>query len=398
MGKMTLAVIYGGHSCEHDVSIISGLQAAEAAQSAGYDVVRTYIDREGRWFTGQSLDDVKFYTSFDETKLTRVIPLGENDKLILCKYPDNKKHLLASRQDVAACDAAIPVMHGMNGEDGTLQGLFEMLDVPYASSGVTASAIGMDKIAMKRFFTGCGFPVIKGETVERDAWQTHRDECLERIEASLGYPVFTKPANLGSSIGINRADDRDALINAIDVAASFDRRVLVEKAVLNMCEVNCAVMGYAGDLIVSETEMPVSWDKFLTYDEKYLRGGKGAKGEKAPSGSKGMTSLRRKLPAPIGEDKNAVIKNLSREIFRALDCRGVARIDFIIDKDEDVIYVNEINTIPGSLAFYLFEPVGLSFPALIDKLVDDGLKAHADKRRSVFSYDSNILRRGGGKK
>ncbi|MEA4898555.1 MAG: D-alanine--D-alanine ligase family protein [Christensenellaceae bacterium] len=387
--KLNLAVTYGSRTCEHDVSIISGLQAADAARGAGYQVTLVYIDRGGAWYAGEALWDMALYRDFDPAKVTRVLPLGEDGKLVLIRYPEEKKVLFGSgRAVVAACDAVLPVMHGMNGEDGTLQGMLEMLDVPYASAGVLGSSVGMDKIAMKMLFTGCGFPVLPGEWVDRSDWAEHREDTLARLERALPYPVYVKPANLGSSIGISRADDRAGLAQALDVAAAFDRRLLVEKGVADLKEVNCSVMGYAGNVRASVTEMPVRWDEFLTFDEKYMRSAKG--------GSKGMQSLSRQVPAPISDELTARIQALSVDIFKALDCKGVVRIDFILDGADGALYVEEINTIPGSLAFYLWEASGVSFQNMIDKMVECALKAHADKRQSVFSYKSDILNRQGG--
>ncbi|MEG2859683.1 MAG: D-alanine--D-alanine ligase family protein [Clostridia bacterium] len=382
MSDLTLAVLFGGRACEHDVSIISGLQAADAAEKAGYRVVRTYIGRDGAWFVGDALKDIKGYAQFDPARVSRVLPLGEGGKLVLIKYPEAKKALFgAGRTVLDTCDVAFPVMHGMNGEDGTLQGMFEMMDVPYTSAGVLGSSVGMDKILMKQLFKGCGLNVLPGEWVSRDEWEKDRLACLDRMEEALPYPMYAKPANLGSSIGISRADDRAGLERAIDVAAAYDRRVLVEKGVSDLREVNCAVLGYAGHIRASVLEMPVRWDKFLTFDEKYLRSAKG--------GSKGMASLSRQIPAPISAEATQQVKDMALSAFRAMDLKGVVRVDFILDGDE--IYLNEVNTIPGSLAFYLWEATGVSFGQLIDTLVEDALSACADKRKSVFSFDSNIL-------
>ena len=199
--------------------------------------------------------------------------------------------------------------------------------------------------------------------------------------------MFVKPANLGSSIGISRANDREGLIHALDVASAYDRRILIEKAVEKLSEVNCAVLGYADDVQASVLEMPTRWEEFLTFDEKYLRGSKGS--------SKGMTSLSRKIPAPISGELTEKIRDLSVQVFKSLDCKGVVRIDYIIDESDQSYYIGEINTIPGSLAFYLFEATGsgLSFSAMVDKMVECALLANADRNQSVFSYDSTILQK-----
>lgn len=386
---MKLAVLYGSRACEHDVSIISGMQAAQAAEQAGYEVVRVYLGREGAWYVGEALKNMAFYQQFDEKKVTRVLPLGEDGKLVLIRYPEEKRSLFGGgRVTEAVADVAFLVFHGMNGEDGTIQGMLEMMDVPYTSAGVMGSAVGMDKIVMKEVFRGAGLPVVDSDWIDRDTWAINREACLDKLEKKLPYPMYVKPANLGSSIGISRADDRAGLANALDVAAEYDRRILVEKGLKKLREVNCSVMGYAGDVSASVLEMPASWDKFLTFDDKYLRSAKG--------GSKGMTSLARQVPAPIGEELTERIREMAKTAFRALDCKGVVRIDFLLDDEDGGVYLCEINTIPGSLAFYLWEPLGISFPQMVEKMVEFALRASADRRRSVFSYKSDILKSQSG--
>ena len=382
--KTSLGVIFGSRTCEHDVSIITGLQAAMAADPVQYDVTRIYISREGDWYIGEKLSDMTFFLDFDPAQATRVLPVGENGKLLLLEYPTEKKRLFGGGRSVlASIDVVLPAVHGMNGEDGTLQGMLELMNVPYASSGVMGCAVGMDKITMKRLFRGCGLPVLPDTWAERGEWERDRDAVIARAEQEVGYPMFVKPANLGSSIGISRADDREGLIRAMDIAVSYDRRVLIEKGVTEIAEVNCSAMGYGDEVRVSETEMPIRWDdgELLDFSQKYLRG----------QGGKGMSSLKRQIPAPVGEDKLEEIKRLTARVFREMDCRGVVRIDYIIDKAEDKLYLGEINIIPGSLAFYLWEPVGVSFRQLIDAMVADAYKAWTDKNKSVFSYNSNIL-------
>ena len=382
--KTDLGVIFGSRTCEHDVSIITGLQAAMAADPAQYDVTRIYISREGDWYIGEKLSDMTFFLNFDPAQVTHVLPVGEKGKLLLLKYPTDKKRLFGGGRTVlCSIDVVLPALHGLNGEDGTLQGMLELMNVPYTSSGVMGSAVGMDKITMKQLFRGCGFPTLPDTWAERAEWENSRDAVIARAEARVGYPMFVKPANLGSSIGISRADDREGFVRAMDVAVSYDRRVLIEKGVTEIEEVNCSAMGYAGDVRVSETEMPIRWDdkELLDFSEKYLRG----------QGGKGMSGLNRRIPAPVSDDRIKEIKRLTAEVFREMDCRGVVRIDFIIDKAADKLYLGEINIIPGSLAFYLWEPVGVSFKQLIDAMVSDAFKAWTDKNRSVFSYDSNIL-------
>ena len=391
--KIRVAVIFGGRTCEHDVSIISGLQAAGALNREAYDVIYVYIDRDGKWYTGDALKEIKFFTKFDATKAEQVIPTGEDGRLRLLRHDPKKKLFGNAGMEIAAeADVVLPVMHGMNGEDGSLQGMLEMFNVPYTSAGVMGSAVGMDKISMKLLFKGCGFPVVEGTWFDRDAWATDKEKICEECEAKLGYPMFVKPANLGSSIGISRAKDRDGLEEAIDTACAYDRRILVEKGVDNLREVNCSVLGYGKEIRASVLEMPISSAEFLDFADKYQRGGKG--------GGKGMESLTRRIPAPIGDELTQKVKDLAIAAFKAMDLKGVVRIDFILD-EHDNVYINEANTIPGSLSFYLWEPEGVSFAGLLDEMINHAFKANADKNWSVFSYSSSILSNianGGGAK
>lgn len=397
--KIRLAVVYGSRTCEHDVSIISALQAAQNANPDEYDVIYVYIAQDGEWYTGEKLSEIAFYRNFDPRAVVRVLPMGVGGKLRLMQHPDDKLFPIGRLRQIAEADVVMPVMHGMNGEDGTLQGMFELWGVPYTSSGVLGSALGMDKISMKRMFKAYGFPVVEDECVDRAEWKKDRAGVLRRISASLRFPVYVKPANLGSSIGINRADDLNGLEDAIDIAIAYDRRVQVERGIQNLAEINCAVLGYGSEAIASQTEMPVRWTDFLSFEEKYLRGSKGgAKGGTKAAPSKGMTSLNRQMPAPIGAEMTRRVEELAIGAFKALDCKGVARVDFLLDQDTNQLYVGEINTIPGSLAFYLWEGKGISFSQMIDKMVEYALLANAERRENVFSYQSSILSGAGGAK
>ncbi len=392
--KLRLAVVYGSRACEHDVSIISALQAAQNADRNEYDVIYVYIDKDGEWYTGERLQDIAFYRNFDPRAVIRVLPMGANGKLRLMQHPDDKLFPIGRLRQIAEADVVMPVMHGMNGEDGTLQGMLELWGVPYTSAGVLGSSLGMDKIAMKRMFKSYGLPVLDDTTVDRAEWKKDRKAVIEKVKKALPFPVYVKPANLGSSIGINRADDEVGLENAIDIAVSYDRRVLIEKGVSDLMEINCSVLGYGGEAEASVTEMPVRWTDFLSFEEKYLRGAKGG----AKGGSKGMTSLDRQMPAPISKEMTQKVENLAIAAFNALDCKGVCRIDFLVDKKTNEIFVGEINTIPGSLSFYLWEAKGVKFSELINKMVEYAFLANADRNENVFSYTSSILNGSAGAK
>ena len=389
--KLRLALIYGSRSCEHDVSVISALQAAKHINPDEYEIVYIYIAKNGDWYTGWRLSDITLYREFDPKAATRVIPMGENGRLVLMQHPEDKLLPIGHLKRAAEADCALTVLHDMHGEDGTIQGMLEMWGVPYTSSGVLGSALGMDKIAMKQVFRACGLPVVDDVYVQRRDWKTDRQAVIEKVKSTLPFPVFVKPANLGSSIGISKAANEDELAGALDVAASYDRRILIEKGIEDMEEINCAVLGFDGECEASVTEMPVKWSEFLSFDEKYLRGSGGKCGAKSAPAKGGMASLSRRMPAPISAELTKQVEDLAIKAFNALDCRGVARVDFLHDKADGRLYIGEINTIPGSLSYYLWEGKGLSFSDLIDRLVEYAFKAKAEKDESVFSYTSAIL-------
>ena len=392
MSKMNIAVFFGSRSCEHDVSIVSALQCIEATKAAGFNVTPVYISRDGLWYTGEPLENIETFREFNPmtkgiTRVTLDVTANAGD---LWAWPPQRAGLFAKvPAPLCHIDCVIPVFHGWHGEDGTIQGLLEMANIPYASSGVLGSAIGMDKIAMKQILRGAGFPVLDFVWFTREQLKKERQAVIERVEKEIKYPAFIKPAALGSSIGVSRAKNRDELERALDVAASYDRRILVEVGVVHPVEINCAAVGYGEDVRASVCEMPVpsSNDTFLDFWQKYLRNAS-TKGED----SRGMKSLSRVVPAPIGDELTGRIQTMTCDIFKLLDCCGTVRVDFILDQN-DMLFVNEPNTIPGSLAFYLWKASGLDFPKLIEKMVEEALRAHADKNSSVFAYDSSILKK-----
>ena len=393
MNKMNIAVLFGSRSCEHDVSIISAMQLMEAAKTAGFTVTPIYISRDGMWYTGDALFNVETFREFNPmgkgiTRINLDVSANAGD---VWAWPPQRAGIFAKvPAPIAHIDCAIPVFHGLHGEDGSIQGLFEMANIPYASSGVLGSSVGMDKIAMKQMLRGAGYPVLDFVWFTRDQLKSDREAVIAKVEKKIKYPAFVKPAALGSSIGVSRATNREELQKALDVAASYDRRILVEVGINHPVEINCAALGYGEDVRASVCEMPVPTadGSFLTFWEKYLRNA-GTKGNEA---SQGMKSLSRVVPAPIGEELTGRIQKMTTEIFKLLDCRGTVRIDFILD-EFDMLYVNEPNTIPGSLAFYLWKECGVSFPQLVEKMVEDALRAHADQDSSVYAYDSTILQK-----
>ena len=384
MSKLQLGVIFGSRSCEHDVSIISAVQLMRAADRQHYDVIPIYVTKKGEWFTGDALMDIAAYTpAFDENrKDVRRVRLDLTAGSGVLTHMERGGGLFAREREtvVARLDCVIPVLHGMHGEDGTIQGLLELCNIPYASPGVGASAIGMDKVYMKQFFRGAGFPVLPDCWFLRARWEKEPDAVLDEAEKTLSYPMFVKPASLGSSIGVSRANDREALREALELAFEFDRKALVEKGLGNKLELNCSVMGYNGEAQASEVEMPLSGDDLLTFWNKY-----------GSNPTKGMASLKRVLPAPIEPELRERIQSLSADIFRNMDLKGVVRIDYMYDVEAGEIYITEINTIPGSMAFYLWEPCAVPYSELIDRMVKCAMDAQRDKDNNNYAFTSDIL-------
>ena len=385
MDKLHLGVLYGSRSCEHEVSIISALQLIKAIDRSKYDVTPIYITQQGEWYVGEQLTDMKLYTDFDPFRagLKRVSLDLTSGSGALIHYEQGKGLLRGIREEVVArIDCFIPVFHGLHGEDGSVQGLLELANIPYTSTGIVGSAVGMDKIIMKRFFRGMGYPVLEGVECLRKRWQDDPGAVITQIESALTYPVFVKPACLGSSIGVNRADDVEALREALEIAFSYDRRVLVEKGLDRPVEINCSVLGYDGVTETSVLEMPLTDVGTLDFDTKYLRGSNSAKG---------MASMGRVLEPAIGDDVSEQIRSLAVSIFNALDCKGVVRIDFMIDRISGDIYITEINTIPGSLAYYLWAKKGVTYTELIDRMIQCAMDAQREKDENRYAFRSNIL-------
>lgn len=387
--KTRIAVLFGGQSVEHEVSIISGLQAFAALDREKYEPIPLYIAKDGAFYTGAHMGDIEQYKDMARclAAAQRVLPVSNgNGGADLIRYPMKK----FGNNVAASFDLALPVVHGTNVEDGTLMGFLEMLGVPYAACDVTSSALGMDKYQMKAALRQAGIPVLDAVQYTGKDYALRAEEILCAVEDHIGYPVVVKPVNLGSSVGISKAGDRDALRDALDLAFRFSPRALVERAVPHLREINCAVLGDWEEARASVCEEPVGQGDILDFKDKYLQGGKGAKtGEAGVKG--GMSSLKRRCPADIPEELTARVQELAVATFQALGCSGVSRIDFLNDRETGELWVNEINTIPGSLAFYLWEAAGLSFSGLLDKMVSLAFKRQREREALTFTYESNIL-------
>jgi D-alanine-D-alanine ligase len=376
-----VGIMFGGRSVEHEVSVITAMQVMENIDRTKYEPVPIYVDKDGKWLTGQSLLEFKTFKENNLKDTKRIMLSGVHGDGNLYLHPDETG--IFGKKILDKIDIFFPAFHGTNGEDGSAQGLLELLDLPYAGAGVLASAVGMDKILMKDVYKSNNLPVVEYLWLYRTHWASNKDKVINDIEKELGYPVFVKPANLGSSIGISKAKNREMLQLAIEIAASYDRKLIIEKAVESPREINCAVMGYDEKVETSLCEEPLGWTELLSFEDKYVRGG--------GKTTKGKDS-KRAIPADLTNQVRTEIEELAKKAFTVIDARGNARIDFLIDS-EGKIYVNEINTLPGSLAFYLWEGKGYSFRTLIDKMIKIAEAAHKDKQKNMYTFDSNLFAR-----
>lgn len=382
---LNVLVFFGGRTVEHDVSVVTAQQLIQNMDKTKYKPIPVYITRDGDWFSGEKLNSIEAFKSFDkgDKEVTRVYLPANTRAKQLYRFNPRKKGLFGKESNVyTTVDCAIIAMHGLNGEDGTLQGLLELADIPYTSSGVLGSSAGMDKVLMKAVFLGAGLPVLPYVYFDRDEFLRDGDGIIERCESKLSYPMFVKPSNLGSSIGISKAHNKAELAEAIALAAEYDRRILVEIGIEAPKEINCSALGFGGNVRASVCEMPSNSDEFLTFSDKYLNGGKN---------QAGMEALARRIPAPISDEMTARIQEMTVQVFKLMDCKGVVRIDYICDKELNELYINEINTIPGSFAFYLWEPLGIGYDALIDELISIAFTAYDDRKNNNFAYDSEII-------
>ena len=391
--KIKLGVFFGGRSVEHEVSIITAIQAINKIDEVKYEVVPIYIAKDGRWYTGKMLLDIDIYSDIDLLKrYAKEVVLYNRDGRFLLQ---NKKGIFKSV--VAEIDMAFPIMHGTNGEDGTLQGYLETIGIPYAESNVYASAVGQDKVFMKQIFKENSVNVVKYKWFFDTDYMNDALKVIHDIE-KLGYPVVVKPAMLGSSVGIsvchNELELRDGILEAI----KYDSKILVEEVVKNLREVNISVLGNYEHQELSSIEEVKTSHEILTYEDKYIGNAKSGKlkGEgmlkgMAKGASKGMARAGRIIPASLDDDLVSDIKSQAIKAFRALNSNGVVRIDFLIDEKERKVYVNEINSIPGSLSFYLWEPAGKKYSELLDDILNLGIVEYKNKKAKTSTFSTNIL-------
>ncbi len=382
--SINLVVFMGGASVEHEVSVISAVQAISYFNKSKYNILPVYISKNGEFYYSESFKDIETFKNIKEAlkNADKIDFTREGEKVLAYK---SKRNLLKNKP-LLEMDFAFPVVHGTNCEDGTLQGYLEMLGIPYAECDITSSAIGMDKALFKYVVSECGVPILPSVCFTAREWFEDSKSITDKIN-KLGLPVIVKPANLGSSVGIKKVTNIDDLKDAVEYASSFASKILVEHAIENLREFNCSVLGDVDKAEASAVDEPFMQDEILSYNDKYM----------ASDSSKGMSSLKRKLPADISFEKTKEIQELSIATFKALGCCGVVRVDFLMDCDNnEKLYVNEINTIPGSLSFYLWQASGLKYSDMLDRLVELGFKRYRNKQNLNFSYDTEILSSCGG--
>ncbi len=378
--KKKLGVIFGGNSVEHEISIITAVQAMENLNTDKYEILPIYITKDGKFFMNADFLAIDVFktmeeipTKYEEIELTKV-----DGNLVI----QTKKRKMFKNPIISTVDMLMPIVHGTNVEDGTLQGFIETLDVPYAGPTVISGAVGQDKAVMK--------DILKANDIDQVEylWVTKaksNEQIVELVEAKLGYPVILKPAALGSSIGICTASNEQELLNGLDTAFEFSNKIVVEKMLGDFTEVNISVLGDYKKQQVSVIEQVHKNDEILSYEDKYMSNGKGSKGQS----SEGMASLPRIIPAPLSEELTKEIEAVAVETFQLLNCQGVIRLDLMLADGH--IYVNEVNNIPGSLAFYLWEATGMEYSDLLDEVINIGINSYFEKSKTTFSISSNVL-------
>jgi len=374
-----VGVIFGGETVEHEVSIISAVQAMNKLDNDKYEIIPIYISKENEWYSGAALREVETFKDMELLKryTKNVVLYNRKGRYVL----QNKGIFKSIVNDV---DIILPVVHGTNVEDGALQGYLRTIGVPFVGSDVLPSAIAQDKVVQKQVFASVGLPMPEYVWFYDSEYREDNDSIIDNIEDKLDYPVMVKPATLGSSVGIKTANNKKALVKAIEEAITYDSKIIVEEKVENLTEVNISVLGNYESQKLSEIEEVMTDNDLLTYDDKYVNGGK-------KTGKSGMASASRKIPAGISDNLKEDVREIATKAFKAVGLSGDVRIDFLIDQKKKKAYINEINSCPGSLAFYLWEPVGKNFTALLDEMINIGVKDYKKRNNKIHSFKTNIL-------
>ncbi len=392
--KIKVGVIFGGCTVEHEVSIITAVQAMNHMDSDKYDIIPIYISKDRIWYTGKMLMDMDVYKDFDSLKkyAKKVMLVRKENGFFLQKVNGLFKG------DVTELDVAFPIVHGKGVEDGSLVGLLDSVGIPYVGSGILGSALGQDKVIQKQVLASNGINIPKYTWFYDTEYLNDNSEILKDIK-KLKYPVIVKPANLGSSVGISVAHTEEEIDNCINEAIKYDNKIVVEQMIPNLMEVNCSVFGNYEHQETSAIDEMLTKNDFLTYNDKYIGGGKGKlKGGKKYAGAGKMSTSDRVIPARISKEVEETVIDLAKKSFKALNLSGVARVDFLINKKTNEVYVNEPNTIPGSLAFYLWTHIGKEYKTLLDDMITLAIKQYKNNAKKVSSFESNILSNFNGSK
>lgn len=381
MSIKNLIVAFGGISPEHEVSVLTAIQAISSMQDSQYNLVPLYITKSGKWFTGQELLELETYK--DLSKLEEIA--------IRCAFvKDEMGRTLLKQQDASGLFskpksypvyAVVCAFHGSQGENGAFQGICDSFNIPFTGSDVLASSLGMNKVKAKQICVANDIPVTDSLDFYESNWETDQKTIIKEAEI-LGYPLIVKPCSLGSSIGVARADSKEELIDAVEIAFRYDAHLLIEEAIQPLMEINCSVLGTTEECRASVCEKPLGSSETLSFQDKY-QSGEGA--------DKGMASADRVIPADISSELTEEIRELAIRTFKTFGASGVARLDFLVNSDTEKVYFNEINTIPGSFSFYLWEKSDISFSQLVQELIDIALKNHQQKNGRVQSYETNLL-------
>ena len=403
--RIKLGVFFGGNTVEHEISVITYHQAISSIDEEKYEIVPIYIAKNGAMYTGDDLLDLYSFKDMDVLlkRCYKVAVINDGDSVKVVRYPTP----LIGKKVLNTIDVAFPIVHGTNAEDGTIAGFLNLLNIPYVGPDIVSSGVGMDKILQKKILRESGISVVDYYSFYSMEYMKDDDFILKEIHNKISYPMIVKPGNLGSSVGIKKVNDRNELQDAIEYAMEFSDRIIVEKAVENLKEVNCSVIGNYADTKASLCEEPFFSDEILSYMDKYVGNGNSKGG--TIGGKAGATKINssknsfgdiagKKLPADISKDMTEEVQNTAKEVFKILGCSGVARIDFLIDTKTDKLYVNEINTIPGALSYYLWEASGVSFDKELDEIIDIAIKKYNEREKLNFSYDQNIFALQGGMK
>lgn len=379
MNEKNLIIAFGGASPEHEVSVLTAIQAASSLQDSNYNLIPLYISKSGRWFTGDVLLELEHYQDL-KALVKKAVPCTISQNELGQGVLKETTSSLFSKPKESIISVVLAAFHGSAGENGAFQGICESFNIPYTGSGVMASAVGMDKVTAKSLSRSHNIPVVDDIDFYESDWVQKEDELITKAE-NIGYPLVVKPVHLGSSIGVEVVNDQTQLTHAVETAFRYDAHILIEKAISPLIEINCSVLGTAQNNRASVCERPIGTAELLSFKDKYMR----------EDGSKGMASADRIIPADIEAELSEEISTISQKIFRVFNCSGVARLDFLVNSETRQFYFNEINTIPGSFAFYLWKESGVSFSELLQELIKIALEQHQQKNGRILSYETNLL-------